>query len=390
MSQVEAILVGASALLFSALRIYRVFDSEMVKESKLEDLKTIGIILGTAIGDAKGIPYETLTYAQCLELKPHALKSVFEKCAAENRYCPNYGPGKWTDDTQLTLAMMRTLTRRRGLDWDDLVREHIAEWQRSTIGWGGTQYAVHRLSTGIHSIHQSGNKTATGNGVLMKLVPLIYFYSRQLEDSECYCAKESDLITLTKMTHGSPVAIVTALVMSEWVECLFRGKLSLDSPEARRRALECAIELAEHFESQHIKIDERVSIPDDTKDPNLQSYFSCNLRVSYYLKQLLANWDEVLLSDEPLSKLTNGGTYHCASSLSMVIGILVTTNEFTFESTVLRAALIGGDTDSNAALVGGILGGLHGTRWIPSNYVAELHESEMLIETAKNFNDIFL
>lgn len=85
MSQVEAILVGASALLFSALRIYRVFDSEMVKESKLEDLKTIGIILGTAIGDAKGIPYETLTYAQCLELKPHALKSVFEKCAAENR-----------------------------------------------------------------------------------------------------------------------------------------------------------------------------------------------------------------------------------------------------------------------------------------------------------------
>lgn len=45
--------------------------------------------------------------------------------------------------------MMRTLTRRRGLDWDDLVREHIAEWQRSTIGWGGTQYAVHRLSTGM-------------------------------------------------------------------------------------------------------------------------------------------------------------------------------------------------------------------------------------------------
>jgi hypothetical protein len=87
----EVFIVFGSTVAYALLKVY--FGSQQpssqlpqfIQDVKYENLKTIGIILGTAIGDAKGIPYETLTYEQCLPLIPSAMQSTFEKCSPDNR-----------------------------------------------------------------------------------------------------------------------------------------------------------------------------------------------------------------------------------------------------------------------------------------------------------------
>jgi ADP-ribosylglycohydrolase len=64
------------------------------------------------------------------------------------------------------------------------------------------------------------------------------------------------------------------------------------------------------------------------------------------------------LTDADLIDVSGGGDYFCVHSLVMVIGLWAA--ERPSFRTVSRAALIGGDTDSNAAMVGALVGGLRG------------------------------
>jgi hypothetical protein len=87
---------GSTLILFFVLRKYSAASEQASSLDSLQqqakrttvqypNVKPVGIILGTAIGDAKGIPYETLSYEECLVLLPGATCSTFEKCSPENR-----------------------------------------------------------------------------------------------------------------------------------------------------------------------------------------------------------------------------------------------------------------------------------------------------------------
>lgn len=58
-----------------------------------------------------------------------------------------------------------------------LVEAHIAAYDERTNGWGsGTKMAVQRLKEGVPPT-QSGTKETSGNGVLIKLAPLCFWYA---------------------------------------------------------------------------------------------------------------------------------------------------------------------------------------------------------------------
>ena len=64
------------------------------------------------------------------------------------------------------------------------------------------------------------------------------------------------------------------------------------------------------------------------------------------------------------------GTSNCVHSLTLVYGLFVArAPSFT---TVLKAAIIGGDTDSNAAMLGAMIGGIKGVRFIPPHYIEHI------------------
>jgi len=106
-----------------------------------------------------------------------------------------------------------------------------------------------------------------------------------------------------------------------------------------------------------------------------------NTRMSPRLKLYLDNFDN--LTDQKIYEISQGATFFTIDSCTTVIGFLVGRDP-SFHS-VVRAALLGGDTDSNASMIGGILGGMKGVEIMPLTYIEQLHRPKMVIQSALEF-----
>ena len=121
--------------------------------------RIIGSVLGLALGDAFGAPYE----GGVLERATWAL------VAKRN------GKRRWTDDTQMTIDMIESLVACGRVDQDDLARR-FAESYRWSRGYGpGAAKVLKRIRRG-----QSWDAASTsvyrdgffGNGGAMRAPPL--------------------------------------------------------------------------------------------------------------------------------------------------------------------------------------------------------------------------
>ena len=325
--------------------------------------RAIGLALGTAVGDAKGIAYENLTRQQVINLQHNRAidntekHTVYARVSGLNPYIPTDWPqGRWTDDTQLSLAMMRAVTKflHGGDLMSHIVTEHIAEWQESVDGWGGTKTAIERLVHGTHTYADSGNP-ASGNGVLMKLAPLAFFYSL------CGKADDDEIERICRMSHTSPVAMATACIFVHMYMHLFQQTVKpID-------LLHYTLQLSLQYEAKH-RLSEQ------------------NQLLSERIKHYLAAWSSGAMNEGVLIDVSNGGTFYCVDSLAMVIGLLISSPEERpdFE-TLVRAAEIGGDTDSNAAMIGALIGGTQGEKAIDKKHIADLYRSDYVRSVGEQF-----
>lgn len=72
----------------------------------------------------------------------------------------------------------------------------------------------------------------------------------------------------------------------------------------------------------------------------------------------------------------------------MVLGLFVSrAPAFT---SVLKAAILGGDTDSNAAMLGALIGGIKGIRYIPPHYTEAVENGSTLVDLAGRFALLFM
>jgi len=168
---------------------------------KLRD-RCRGAFIGTAVGDALGVPMETMHRDQIIKLwKGKPFKNyVGKKTGIRGRGC-------WSDDTQLSIAIARALIRKHGINWDTIAEEHVRQLCLGPRGWGrSTRGAVLRLMTGV-DVNDSGTPDGAGNGVVMKLSPMAIYHVLtnqrvKLETSQI----------LTRMTHDDPRAVTSTHV----------------------------------------------------------------------------------------------------------------------------------------------------------------------------------
>lgn len=321
--------------------------------------RTVGIALGTAIGDAKGIAYETSTREQIIQRQAEEQKSLYTR-VTNHPYIPeNWQIGRWTDDTQLTLAMMKAITKSLHQSNDDfmanIVNEHIIEWKESIAGWGGTKNAIERLSNGTHTYLNSGNQ-AEGNGVLMKLVPLAFYYSLYGN------VNDDEIEKICRMTHDTPIALSTACLYVHMCLYLFEKKNPLS-----KEFLQYLYQLSLQYERKYQL----------TENKHLVS-----ARIQRYLDvPSYSDIDEKLIID-----VSHGGTYYCVNSLLMVIGLIacLPTCEPDFD-TLIRATEIGGDTDSNAAMIGAILGVMKGVSSLEQEHITQLYRMDYIRKVGEEF-----
>jgi len=119
--------------------------------------RILGCILGGAIGDAFGRPYENL--------RPPIVISDADEW-------------RLSDDTQLTLATCEAITSRNGLVDPAVIAERFAEWHRARriSGMGSnTLKALTELVAGGHwALVGRRGEHAAGNGAAMRAAPLAF------------------------------------------------------------------------------------------------------------------------------------------------------------------------------------------------------------------------
>lgn len=133
-----------------------------------------GTLLGQAIGDALGTTVEFQTRERIAQTYPKGLRDLVGGGPF------HLLPGQITDDTELALALARSLAHCRRYDDDDVARAYV-DWFRShPFDVGGTTAIAfglsHRDAQGLAATMRAGaSTTSQANGSLMRQSPLGVF-----------------------------------------------------------------------------------------------------------------------------------------------------------------------------------------------------------------------
>ncbi len=306
----------------------------------------IDILLGVATGDALGVPYE---FSSTEQMKTRPAKDMV---GYKVHHPP---PGTWSDDTSLTLCLAETIVEGYSLK---LCAEKFIAWKdkaywsaRNTVFDIGITtrdsiYNLNRiLSNGeiaeLENLRLSASEMDNGNGSLMRILPMIFLIvgkpiSEQLE----LIWKNSAL------THKHIRAAMACMIYLKFVEFIIAGNDKNESYEKTRTAI---IDLWEDidFSEKEMKIFGSL-ITNDIRD----------------LHQ---------------TDIRSGG--YVIESLEASLWCFL--KEETFEKTVLAAVNLGHDTDTTAAIVGGVAGVYYGFNQIPEYWRFSLARMEDIISLGR-------
>ena len=308
-------------------------DGERPSVPGLKD-KFRGALVGAAVGDALGAPFEGATSVRWAEV---------ERLEREP------GPLRYTDDTHMTLGVARSLVDRRGFDGDHmaslLARNYREEPWR---GYGaGPPQVFHLLIQGV-PWDQSGRSLfggsgSYGNGAAMRIAPvaLLGFHDMELV---VYLARQTAVIT-----HAHELGIEGAVLQA------------------------CSIALALRQQSSG-PID-RCAFLDSLSE---------HVRSGVY-RQKLERARCLLARGEPdgqrsvIAQLGNG--ISAFESVPTAIYVFLRKSE-SFKDIVTYAIGLGGDTDTIASMAGALGGAYLGLTAIPEVWRNGVEGAAELLELA--------
>lgn len=298
----------------------------------MKDSNPPAVLLGMAIGDALGMPYET-----CKPGDPRLLAwrgqyegSVYHKLEA----------GQFTDDTQMALALTSSIVLASGYDAERAAAAYVDWFGRSPRGIGSTiKRAMERLLA-KESHQRSGRyepgETWIGNGVSMRIAPLGALYAHSTPPSKLLMAVEED----AAITHNHPDAIYAASAVALAVAHATR--------ERRTGVLGSVLQTL-------------AGTPARTRAP-----------------RLLLRLSELML------ELTRGTAPRKVFDADDAIGIsamalYIVDATGSYEDAITTAIRVGGDTDTRAAIVGAIAGAAYGLEAIPEPWFQGVEAREQLM-----------
>ena len=286
------------------------------------------LLTAIAYGDAAGLPFEAQPPQD--EGSLNGLRDT-----ETNPFIGKYPAGTWSDDTHLSLAVAKSVIETGGFDLESQAQWHVDAFVHVIgggnnpdmvppvvttdvqTGWGhSTTSSVERLRDGV-SPHKSSAPNGAGNGVLMKMAPLVLWQlGDHLEASEA----EQQLIELTEMTHGAPEAKVATLVHRAYLGQLVAG---VAADTALVRAHDTALEIEEYY-----KVDRAVS--------------------RALGRLVFGDFLDMPDREKILAAAPKGGFY-APETLVMAYGSFVLENAL--PDSVFRAVELGGDSDSTGSIV---------------------------------------
>lgn len=305
--------------------------------------KVRSMLLGVATGDALGVPYEFMS-REDLQIFP--AKGMVEYGSH------NQPRGTWSDDSALTFCLAEAMAE--GYSLQACAKRFVA-WQQeaywSPRGWvfdigHTTRQSILRLL----AILEKGNvqkldwlrdgalESDNGNGSLMRILPLILEIQGKDFESQFEIIWHN-----SALTHRHVRAAMACMLYLRLADRLFQG-LGKDDAYARARA-----DILELWEEIGFEEEERA-------------------------------WFQRMVQEDirETDRAAIRGSGYVIESLEASLWAFMQTE--TYEAAVLAAINLGEDTDTTAAITGGLAGLLYGYEAIPEDWRAALARLEEILE----------
>ncbi|MFD9497166.1 ADP-ribosylglycohydrolase family protein [Streptomyces sp. NPDC060005] len=178
-------------------------------------MTAIGTILGSAVGDALGAPFE---------FGPEgAFTRRFPVPGRGGEMCGGGGwdPGEATDDTQMAVVLGESLVRHGGLELPD-VFDGFRQWAAVEPKDIGLQTEA-VLTSGdpwdlASALHFQVSQRAAGNGSLMRAATSAVFFASCGRDVTMSAARR-----IASLTHGDPAAWEGTAILHELIRTALVG-----------------------------------------------------------------------------------------------------------------------------------------------------------------------
>jgi ADP-ribosylglycohydrolase len=303
--------------------------------------------LGFATGDALGVPveYETREWLQ---------ENPVQGMLGNMRY--NQHPGTWSDDSSMVFCTAESLCR--GYDLEDIALQ-FSKWKNERF-WTPrgrvfdigiqTNKAIERIDRflemglRIKPIPEQGvNEKENGNGSLMRILPLAFFLKDQPAEEGFRIVRE-----VSALTHAHARAVIGCFIYVRFIISLLEGQDKYRAYTSLRNF-----------------------IPDFCRINTGSSEYE------YYSRILNNN-----IVDFPESTIRSSA--YVLHTLEACFWCVMRNDNFT--DTVLQAVNLGEDTDTVAALAGGVAGIIYGRDSIPEDWITVLARKEDILDLAGRFS----
>lgn len=275
----------------------------------------VGALLGLAVGDAVGTT---------VEFRPRGTFTPVTDMVGGGPF--GLAPGEWTDDTSMALCLATSLLECGGFDPRDQMERYCRWWDEGYLSSNGRCFdigitireALTRFKQSGDPFSGSAHPQKAGNGSIMRLAPVVLFYHPD-RDSAVHHAAES-----SRTTHATGECLDACRLLAS----ILCRALDSEPPDA-------------------VLLGDAATF---TGAPSIESIARGDYR------------------DKKQDHIVGSG--YVVRSLEAAIWSVWTTDSF--EAAILRAANLGDDADTTAAVAGQIAGALYGMSGIPHNWLRRL------------------
>jgi ADP-ribosylglycohydrolase len=252
--------------------------------------------------------------------------------------------GEWTDDTSMALCLAESLVERGGFDARDQMERYVRWWREGYLSSNGRCFdigmtvraALARFERDGEPVAGSTDPKSAGNGSIMRLAPVPLVYARRPREAIARSAESS------RTTHGAPTAVDACRYLGGLIVGAVAGVPKDELLAPRYAPVEGSWEA-------------------DPLDPEIDEIARGSFKET-----------------EPPEIVGSG---FVVRSLEAALWALWTTD--TFRDGCLRAANLGDDADTTAAVYGQLAGAMYGVEAIPR----EWRERLALRETIERLAD---
>jgi len=307
-------------------------------------------IMGVITGDALGCPVQFLSREQVARNPVTGMRG----------YGTFHLPaGSWTDDGSLTMAALVSILEKKCVDPEDIMDRFVRWLNDGEYTPFGESFDNGRATTEsifryirTHDVRTCGGRGASdnGNGSLMRIMPVcLYAFTMQragkMTDEEAVAL----IHCISGLTHNHLRAKIACGLYFFMVREILTDSTNTPKERTLAECLQAGLDAGFAFYE---------------KDPAILEELRCYDR----LRDLAA------FENVPVSKIRGSG--YVVAALEAAVWSLL--QEDSFEDALLTAVNLGEDTDTVAAIAGGLAGLFYGYSQIPSKWLCVIQRRDWI------------